>query len=444
MQTEGGLEELERHGVRKVRLAGTDLDGVLRGKYVSVEKLASAVRKGFGFCNVIFAWDVEDRTYDFDTFTGWSTGYPDTLARVDPDTLRLLPDEPQTALFLCDFWEAPETPLPVCPRNLLKRIIRRGEALGFHARASVEYEFWIFRESPASLQEKGFQALAPLSPGSFGYSGLRAAQNGALVHEILDRCAEAKVELEGLHTETGPGVYEAAIAVQDVLEAADRAAIFKTLVKEIAHRHGCTATFMAKWSADRAGSSGHLHLSLWDSGGSNRFQGSGAEMGAFVAGQLALMPELTALYCPTINSYRRLVPGFWAPTSATWGLENRTTALRTIPGTHPGAARVENRLAGADANPYLALAAALASGLYGIEQGLTPPPPVAGSGYHADGVPLPKTLDEATALLSRSEAARELLGSAFVDHFAASRDWEVRRFREAVTDWELRRYFEII
>lgn len=442
---------LEQHGIRKIKLMGADLDGVLRGKYVSLEKFSSAAKDGFGFCDVIFGWDSQDECYDFSTVTGWRTGYPDTLAKIDLQTMRMVPWEHGTAAFFCDFWRSPEEPLPVCPRNLLKSIVARAEGMGYRPRAAVEYEFWIFRETAQTLQEKGFRNLAPLSPGSFGYSLLRAGENGRLVHDLMDACAGIQVTLEGLHTETGPGVYEAAIAVEDALEAADQAALFKLTVKEIASRYDCKVTFMARWNEAQAGSSGHLHQSLWDlEAGNNHFYDAGAEHGFsrlmrhYVGGQVALMPQVMPLVCPTINSYKRIVPGFWAPTHAAWGIENRTAALRAIRGTSGKATRVEYRLAGADANPYLALAASIASGLYGVEHEIAPPAPIAGNVYESDAPLLPNTLELAAARFREGEAARALFGAEFVEHFASSREWECRKFRQAVTDWELRRYFEVI
>src|SRR5207253_2960260 len=226
--------------------------------------------------------------------------------------------------------------------------------------------------------------------------------------------------------------------------AADKAALFKTGVKEIAARRGKTATFMAKWNPALPGCSGHLHLSLWDEGGANAFYAAGEPYAAsrtarqFIAGQVALMPEMCALVCPTINSYKRLVPGAWAPTTACWGVENRTAAVRWIPGSSKST-RIEYRLAPADANPYLSLTAAIASGLWGIERALEPDDPYVGNVYAAPKgrfAPLPVSLDEATARLASSSAARELFGKPFVDHFVATRDWECRQFRATVTDWE--------
>jgi glutamine synthetase len=261
-----------------------------------------------------------------------------------------------------------------------------------------------------------------------------------------------RIPIEGLHTETGPGVLEAALGYSTALEAADRGALFKTFMKVIAQRNGMMATFMAKWSGNYAGQSGHLHLSLKGKKDRSVFFEEGQPhsmsrtMRQFVAGQQQLLPEVLAMVSPTINSYSRMVPGYWAPTSATWGVENRTTALRVIPGSAKSQ-RVEYRIAAADANPYLALAAALGSGLWGIEQELEPTDPIEGNAYalpRDESRALPATLWEAAQALKKSSAARELFGSAFVDHFAASREWEEREFRKHVTDWELARYFEII
>ena len=277
--------------------------------------------------------------------------------------------------------------------------------------------------------------------------------HGEFYRELLETCSAMDMALEGLHTETGPGVLEAAIGVDEALRAADKAVLFKTFTKVVAQRRGLMATFMAKWSNSWPGQSGHIHLSLRDrASGRPVFHDAGAEgtisqaMRHFIGGQQRLMPELLAMVASTVNSYSRLIPGFWAPTSATWGVENRTTALRAIPGS-PNAQRVEYRIAAADANPYIALAAALASGLWGIENKIEPLTPVAGNAYASAADPqldLPRTLWEAAQRLKGSANARTLFGDAFVDHFSATREWEEREFRKHITDWELARYFEII
>lgn len=440
-----------KHQIAKVKLGGFDVDGILRGKYVSLEKFLSASEHGLGFCDVIFGWDSADALYDRPSVTGWHTGYPDTTARVDLSTFRILPWEPNTAFFLLDFFGSDGKPLAVSPRHVLSRIIERAKSMGYFPRAAIEYEYWLFREDPYSAREKRFSNLAPMTPGMFGYSFLRASVHSDLAHAILDAAQALGIEIEGHHTETGPGVYETAIRVDDALRAADKAALFKTAVKVIAQKRGLMATFMAKWNAALPGSSGHIHQSLMDLrarrnlfyGGSDRVPSP--LMGHYLAGQLALMPELTVMFLPSINSYKRTAPGTksWAPVNATWAVDNRTTALRALL-TGPKTTRVEHRLPGADANPYLALAASLASGLYGIEQRLKPPKAVANAYDSEDAAPLPRTLKEANHLFAESRAARSWLGGEFVDFYSMTRDWEVRQFERAVTDWELERYFESI
>ena len=260
------------------------------------------------------------------------------------------------------------------------------------------------------------------------------------------------IGIEGLHEETGPGVMEAAITVDKALSAADKAALFKTFAKVVAQKHGLMATFMAKWSKDWPGQSGHIHLSLKSKDGTPVFHEAGQPhsmsetMRHFVGGQQRLMPELLAMIAPTVNSFRRLIPGFWAPTDATWGAENRTTALRVIPGS-PKAQRVEYRIAAADSNPYIILAAALASGLWGIENRAEPEGEVVGNAYDRKfpaRLALPRTLWDAAQRLKGSKMAREWFGGDFVEHYAATREWEEREFRKHISDWELARYFEII
>jgi glutamine synthetase len=449
-------EELRRDfnekGIKKVKLGGFDVDGVLRGKHVSLEKFWSALEKGFGFCDVIFGWDVADRLYDNAKVTGWATGYPDALARIDASTFRVLPDAPDTAHFIVDFYTQDEEPHPACPRNLLKTVINRASEAGFSAKFSAEFEFWVFRETPESLHEKDFRKLDPLSPGMFGYSWLRAGQHQALVDDILDTCEAYEIEIEGLHTETGPGVWEAALRYDDVLAAADKGALFKTTLKQICARHDLSVTFMAKWNADMPGSSGHIHQSLWDAGGQiNLFAAAGAdnlsETGLhYLGGLVTLAPELTALYSPFVNSYKRYVPGVWAPLNSSWGIENRTCGSRVILGQSDHATRIELRQTAADINPYIAMAACLGSGLYGIANRIDPPAMTVGDATSGGdpALPLPLTLEAAVEKLRGSKAARQALGEEFVDHFIRSRDWECREYRKAVTDWELRRYFEAV
>jgi glutamine synthetase len=439
---------LEKHNIKRVKLGAFDIDCTLRGKYLSTEKFLSAAQSGLSFCDVIFGWDIGDVLYDNAKFTGWHTGYPDASCRVALDTFRLIPWEPGTAFFLMNFVGRDGEPLAIAPRQVLERVVRRAADLGYTPFFSAEYEFFFFRETPESLRAKNFRNLTPLTPGMFGYSILRASGNAELVLEMIDQLGAFNCAVESLHTETGPGVYEAALAMDETLGAADKAALFKTAVKEIAARHSLIPTFMAKWNPDLPGSSGHLHQSLWDSGKqTNLFHadepgGMSALMQHYIAGLVANLPDLAAVLCPTINSYKRTVPGAWAPVNATWGVDNRTTAVRAIPGSSKST-RVELRLSGADINPYLAMAASLAAGLDGIERKLELPPPTTNA-YAGDAAPLPRTLAAATNLFRESKMARGWLGDEFVDHYAGTREWEVRQFEKAVTDWELARYFESI
>jgi glutamine synthetase len=437
------------HGIERIKVGVFDTDGILRGKYLSRDKFLSSLDKGLAFCDVVLGWDLNDQLYDNVKFTGWHTAYPDAAVRVLPATRREIPFEPKTALVLAEFAGPAEA---VCPRGTLRRVLERAANMGYAVSAAAEFEFFMFEETPQSVREKGYRHLKSMTPGSFGYSVLRNSVHSELYHKLLDLSDAMRFPIEGLHTETGPGVLEAALIYCEALEAADRAALFKTFAKVLAQRHGLMATFMAKWSNSVPGQSGHLHISLRKTNGDAVFHDASKPhdmsdtMRWFVGGQQALMPELLAMIACTVNSYSRLVPGFWAPTVATWGVENRTTALRVIRGG-PSSQRVEYRIAAADINPYIALAAAIGSGLWGIEQRIEPDPAVVGNAYdrqHLDHQRLPATLYEAAERLASSKAARALFGDAFVEHYAATRQWEEREFRKAITDWELARYFEII
>jgi glutamine synthetase len=446
------LTYLDQYNLSYVKVGVFDIDGVLRGKYLNRSKLESALRKGFGFCDVIFGWDSNDQLYDKSEFTGWHTGYPDAPVRLITDSTRALPFEREgRGLFILG--ELSGKGEEVCPRGILRRVLKKASDMGFDVSAALEYEFFVFDETPESIRDKNYQNLNPITPGNFGYSVLRSSVWAEFYEALLDLGQTMKFPIEGLHTETGPGVLEAALHYCEALEAADRGALFKTFTKVLAQRHDLMATFMAKWSNDYPGQSGHIHISLTNkSDESSAFYDPSAPhcmsdtMKAFVAGQQQLMPQLLSMVAPTINSYSRLIPGFWAPTHSTWGVENRTCALRVIAGDHKSQ-RVEYRVAAADGNPYLALAAAIGSGLWGIEHQSQLTPEVQGNAYEQnfdDRDQLPETLWQAAQNLKGSQAAHDLFGETFVKHFAITREWEEREFRKAITDWELKRYFEII
>jgi glutamine synthetase len=439
---------VEQRNLSHIKVGVFDIDGILRGKYMSRAKFLSALENGYGFCDVVLGWDCQDQLYDNVRFTGWHTGYPDAPVRILPDSCRPLPFEDDGLFFLCEFTDQAEQ---VCPRAVLRKVLERARKLGFDAYAGFEYEVFFFNETPESVRAKNYRDLKPMAPGWFGYSVIRNTVAADFYRQMLATCEAMDFGIEGLHEETGPGVIEAAIAFDEALASADKAALFKTFVKVLAQRSNMMATFMAKWSQQYPGQSGHIHLSLKKNGASAFFDANAPHsmsetMRHFVGGQQRLMPELLAMIAPTINSYTRLIPGFWAPTDSTWGVENRTCALRVIPGSAKSQ-RVEYRVAAADANPYVILAAALASGLWGIENRIEPEPLVEGNAYEKtfpERLALPRSLWDAAQRLKDSAMARDFFGDPFVEHFAATREWEEREYRKHISDWELARYFEII
>jgi len=443
------LVYLDSHGFQYAKIGVTDVDGILRGKYLHRDKLASVLEAGLGFCDVVLGWDSADQLYDNVKYTGWHTAYPDAPVRLAPETARKIPFEPGSLFLLGEFGGAAEA---ICPRGLLKRVLERAKSMGFDVRAAFEYEFFVFDETPESVREKGYRNLKPFTPGMFGYSVLRSSVHSEFHHKLLELSTAMDMRIEGFHTETGPGVLEAALEVDEALRAADKAILFKTFTKALAQREGRMATFMAKWSNAYPGQSGHIHVSLKAADGTSAFfdpegpESMSLVQQQFVAGQVALLPEWLCMFAQTVNAFSRLVPGYWAPTSANWGVENRTTALRVIPGSAKSQ-RVEVRIGSADANPYIALAASLAAGLDGIERGLTLGPKVEGNAYDREYPPearFSRTLHDSAMRYQASKAARDWFGDAFVEHYAATRIWEEREFQKHVTDWELARYFEII
>ena len=369
------LAKVAASGSKKVKVAVSDIDGILRGKYLHIDKFMGAAQPGpaggFGFCDVVLGWDAHDVCYDNTTVTGWQHGFPDALARIDLDTARRVPWDDEVPFFLGEFVNADHTPHPICPRQTLKRVLARAEKMGFAPMCGMEFEWFNFLETPQGWADKKGVGPQTLTPGMFGYSLLRMNQNREFFNAIMDEMERFGVPIEGLHTETGPGVYEAAIAFSGALEQADRALLFKTGTKEIGKRFGIMPSFMAKWSQSYPGCSGHIHQSLSD-GKNNLFADASGQYGmsklfeSYLAGQVACLMEFAPLFWPTINSYKRLVDGFWAPVKPTWGVDNRTASFRVIAGS-PKSTRLETRCPGADVNPYLAMAAVIAAGLDGVE-----------------------------------------------------------------------------
>jgi len=438
---------------------------------MSKAKFLSAVKSdGFGFCSVIFGWDIHDSIYSRELLiSNKDNGYRDVLAKIDLNTYRRIPWEENVPFFLVSFYD-PDTqePLSACPRGTLSKALKQAGEHGWDCVAGVEYEFFQFKETPDSVAQKGFTNLQTLTPGMHGYSLLRTTLNQEYFHELFDVSEQMGIEVESHHTETGPGVYESALAYTHALRMADNAILYKFVAKSVGMKRGIMPSFMAKPHGKLPGTSGHIHVSLRDKNGNNIFalpenQLKSGRPGAkyedtkflsqegewFLAGVLDGLPDVMPMLVPTINGYKRLVGGeaFWAPNSLTYGYDSRAASIRIIspPSVPPAATRLEIRVPGADMNPYFALAAVFRLGLRGIEKKLSlPGPPIFAYGDPAAGkrdkkevVKLATSLERATELMMRKgSVAREVLGDEFVEHFGGTREHEVKLWNEAVTNWE--------
>ncbi len=451
LQTVGRI--MEEQKVKTVKVGGADLDGVFRGKRVLKEHfLEHAAQGGFPQCDVLFGWDIRDEVIGVLPFSNWETGFADIVMKPDLATFAVVPWEEGSASVICDFFTESGEPLPVAPRHVLRRVVERANAAGFRPYMAAELEVRFFREDQASLKAKDYTGLEPLSPGLNCYSIHHASVDEPVIGRVRRFMIDYGVPVEAYNREHGAGMYEINLRYADALVAADQTMLYKSGSKEITAQVGVAPTFMAKYAEDVDGCGGHTHQSLWTlDGARSLFWDETAPYHLsevllhYIAGVLATASEFMVLYAPNVNSYKRYVERTWAPTNLTWGLDNRTVALRTIT-TSPRAARVENRVPGADLNPYLAFAGTLAGGLYGIEKGLSPPPLTQGNAYEASqhAALLPRSLPEALARFRESALAREYFGDEFVEQYVAFREWEVAKYQRAVTDWERRRYFEMV
>lgn len=452
---------IEEGEIEYVKIGTSDIEGVYRGKRVAARHFLNSLADGFAQCDVIFGWDIAENILPNLKVSNWEHGFADIILRPDLSTFKPVPWEERVASCICDIWTEHGEPFTVSPRYVLSSVVERARALGFEPVAASELEFRFFRETMFSLREKDYGPnLQPLAPGMNCYSISQASADDHLLRRIASAMREHGIQIEGYNREHGPAMYEMNLRYAGALTAADHTMLFKTGVKEMCHHEGLTACFMAKWNDQEDGSSGHSHISLWDRNlERNLFWDEGAEghmsetMRQFLAGVLDKLPEMMAFYAPVINSYKRYVEGTWAPLNTTWGMENRTCAVRII-NNGKRAIRVENRVPGADANFYLVFAALLASGLYGIERKLQLPARLEGNAYDPATIaqaiasgqikPLARNLTTSTDLLEGSEFAREYLGEEFVEHYVLTRRWEVKEHEKAVTNWERRRYLELI
>jgi glutamine synthetase len=429
---------LRQRGVDTVILAGADSHGIMRGKRVPIAELDRVAEHGVALSDVVWALPVDEHepVRPPPGLAGYfpRPGYPDMRAVPDLETARIVPWHDRTALLLCDFVDHDGGAIPLSPRAVLRSVVERARATGVEPIVGVELEFYVLRETPQSVLRKRPSQLVAVDERPSVYGVVAASRIEPFAAAVRETLLGHGLAVEACNPESGPGQLEINLHAAPALQAADEAFLLKSAVKETAARQGLLATFMAKPRSDWPGSSCHLHLSLRGS--------TSSMMRHFIGGLLSGMAELSALLAPTPNSYRRFVRQSWAGTTATWGVDNRSAGLRAI-----GAMRVEHRQAGADANPYLAVAAALAAGLDGVERGCEPPPPVDGDVYaQSDGAAqrLPATLGEATDLLERSTLARDWLGHDVVEHCVAMRRAELAAQAAAVTDWETARYLEAL
>lgn len=419
-----------------------DLEGGLRERRLAIADLASVYGPGGTFCNVVNQWDVADSVYGPGPFLGEGIA-------LDPASLRSYPFEDR-AVFLFAELQGPSR--ETTPREILRRQIARASKLGFTPKAAFEFEWLVYQENAASLRDKNFSNLMPWAPDNRCWDGLSAAIYADPVRDLDALMKVAEIDLLGLGMELGPGCLEATLRATAPLRAADDALLFKLFTKAFFRRRDLTAVFMAQADAAAPGLSGHIHLSLADVRGRNLFfdaaQPDRLSVTArhFIGGVLKLLPELIALPLHTVNAYRRLSPGNWAPRTATWSRHNYSTGIRAVADT-ADLARLEFRIPGADVNPHLGLAMFLAAGLWGIEHKVSPPPPVTGDGRTEAprGTPsLPRDLFGAADLLQASKIARSFFGDIFVDHFADSRRHEFNALRRDVSAAEKARYFEAV
>ena len=449
-------EEIRRGDIETVLTVLPDLYGRLVGKRITGSFFLDEVAEhGMHVCDYLLACDMEMDPSPGYRFSSWDSGYGDLLCLPDWSTARHASWLESTAVVLCDvFDEESGEPVSVAPRSVLRRQVERAVDAGFIARGASELEFFVFGESYASAAEKGYEHLKTFGSYIEDYHVLQATKVEPLVGRIRRELEASGIPVEFSKGEWGAGQHEINLRYCDLLEMADRHVLYKGAAKEIAFSQGLALSFMAKWHADHAGNSMHLHLSLWNApeGDRNLFEGEGTKIagtriegsplfGHWVGGLLEHAREITLFFAPNVNSYKRFMEGTFAPTVIGWSWDNRTAGFRVV-GRGPSL-RVECRIPGGDANPYLAFAAMLAAGLDGVERKLEPPPAIEGNLYQARELPrVPRTLGEAITAAESSMLLRKAFGDDVLEHYLHFARTEKQRFDEAVTSWERARYLE--
>jgi glutamine synthetase len=433
-----------------VIVAFVDMFGRPMGKRFHAEHFAATAWEESHACNYLLANDIDMEPVPGYRAANWADGYGDFVLKPDLATLRVVPWLERTALVLADVQDHYGVDLPYSPRAMLKSQSERLARRNLRASMASELEFYLFAESYESARQKRYRGLETTSPYIGDYYVLATTKDEGIMRAIRNGLHDADIPVENSKGEWGPGQHEINVRYADALTMADRHVILKNGIKEIAFLHGCAATFMAKWHFDLAGSSCHIHTSLWDlDGGEPRFLDAEAEHGMsllmrqYLAGQLKYAAELTWFLAPFVNSYKRFQQaGTFAPTRIVWSDDNRTAGFRLC-GAGTGAIRAECRIGGADLNPHLAFAALIAAGLAGIDEELELPPPFTGDAYLDETLPeVPKTLRDATALLDGSAMLRRAFGDEVIDHYVHTARWEQAEHDRRITDWELDRGFE--
>lgn len=439
---------VEEGSIDTVLTCFVDMQGRLMGKRFHAVNFIQTSFKETHCCNYLLATDLEMATPDGYASTSWQSGYGDYVMAPDLSTIRLVPWLEGTVLVLCDLLDhhTHET-VPHSPRTILKRQIKRLEALGYDAKMATELEFFLFEKSFDEIRKKGFRNLEPISGYNEDYNILQTTKEEGIMRPIRNHLFAAGLPIENSKGEAEAGQEELNIRYSSALDCADYHSIAKHAIKEIAWQHGRAATFLPKWHKDRVGSSSHVHQSLWQNGDPVFFDksqphGMSDVMAHYMAGLIKYAPDYTFFLAPYVNSYKRFAKGTFAPTKTVWSVDNRTAGFRLC-GEGTKGVRVECRIGGSDLNPYLAQAAMLAAGIKGIEDKLELAPATTGDVYEdAKASDIPQTLRAATETLRQSAFLRVAFGDDVVDHYTRAAEWEQEEFDRAVTDWEIARGFE--
>jgi glutamine synthetase len=439
---------IQEKAIDNVTIAVIDPNGNLRGKRIPAEDFPKICDIGVGFSTLAFGLDYADHVVADNEFANFANGFPDMLLMPDISTFIVVPWDEKSGIVLTDCFDLQGNPIDISPRGVLRKIVERAELLEIYPVMSLEYEFYVLTEDISSMADKGYINLKTLYP-SQGYFDVNRTWDAHFLKDIWRQMKACNISVDSFECEQGGGMFEMPLKHGTPVEVADTAIILKNGVKEICRRNNLTATFMAKLNGGEEGVSGHVHQSLWDQERkTNLFfdpenENNLSQLAAhYVEGQLRTLREFIALFCPNYNSYKRLVPGWFTGNTTTWGVQSRSTSLRII-NNNAEACRVEHRTPGADANPYIALAACLAGGVYGIENKLNLRPVFSEGDPNEISRQDNKTIPynrEAVELLKGSAIARDFFGDAFIDHYTILKRWEISTALSKVSDWERERY----